>query len=181
KLPGTRREWFERLDRPVLRTLPPLRYEVAKFKQCRVNVDYHVEVDGHYYSVPHALVRHAVEARITRHTVEILHGGKRVALHARSARRGNHSTVKDHMPAAHRAHLEWTPGRLLNWAASIGPSVATIVEYQLTHKSHPEMGYRACLGLLSLARKYGKDRLEAACARAVAIGSLTRKSVLSIL
>lgn len=88
KLPGTRREWFERLDRPVLRPLPPLRYEVAKFKQCRVNVDYHVEVDGHYYSVPHALVRHAVEARITRHTVEILHGGKRVALHARNARRG---------------------------------------------------------------------------------------------
>ena len=181
KLPGTRREWFERLDRPVLRPLPPRRYEVATFKQCRVNVDYHVEIDGHYYSVPHALVRKAVEARVTRHTIEILYGGKRVALHARNTRKGSHSTVKEHMPVAHRAHLEWTPGRLLNWAASIGPSVAVIVEYQLTHKSHPEMGYRACLGLLSLAKKYGKERLEAACARAVAIGSLTRKSVVSIL
>ena len=181
KLPGTRREWFERLDRPVLRPLPPRRYEVATFKQCRVNVDYHVEIDGHYYSVPHALVRKAVEARVTRHTIEILYGGKRVALHARNTRKGSHSTVKDHMPVAHRAHLEWTPGRLLNWAASIGPSVAVIVQYQLTHKSHPEMGYRACLGLLSLAKKYGNDRLEAACARAVAIGSLTRKSVVSIL
>ena len=131
--------------------------------------------------MPHALVRKAVEARVTRHTIEILYGGKRVALHARNTRKGSHSTVKEHMPAAHRAHLEWTPGRLLNWAASIGPSVAVIVEYQLTHTSHPEMGYRACLGLLSLTKKYGKDRLEAACARAVAIGSLTRKSVVSIL
>jgi len=181
RLEGTRCDWFERLDQPVLRPLPARRYEFARFQKCRVNIDYHVEVGGHYYSVPHSLVRQEVWARITRHGVEILHGGRRVAAHARSRLKGKHTTVAEHMPAAHRAHMEWTPGRLLNWGASIGPSTAAIVKYQLTNKPHPEMGYRACLGLLSLERKYSRARLEAACQRALAIGSPTRRSVLSIL
>jgi transposase len=181
KLGGTRREWFERLDQPELRSLPGRRYEVATFRVCRVNIDYHVEVDGHYYSVPHRLVRQEVEVRLTRHAVEILHGGKRVAAHVRQDRRGAHSTVADHMPAAHRAHLEWSPGRLLRWASSIGPGAAVLVEHLLTNKPHPEMGYRACLGLLGLARTYDKTRLEAACARAVHVGALSRRSVKSIL
>jgi transposase len=181
KLDGNRREWFERLDRPMLRALPPKRYEAATFRKCRVNIDYHVEVDAHYYSVPHSLVRQQVEARITRHGVEILHGGKRVAAHARSRRKGHYTTVADHMPAAHRAHMEWSPGRLLNWGASIGAGTETVVNHLLTNRPHPEMGYRACLGLLKLARKYGKERLEAACLRAVAIGAPTRRSVISIL
>lgn len=181
RLEGNRREWFERLDQPVLRPLPVRRYEIATFQKCRVNIDYHVDVGGHYYSVPHSLARQEVWARITRHGVEILHGGKRVAAHARSRLKGKHTTIAEHMPAAHRAHMEWTPGRLLNWGASVGPGAEAVVRHLLTNKPHPEMGYRACLGLLSLARKYGKHRLEAACQRALKIGSPTRRSVLSIL
>ena len=181
KLPGNRREWFERLDQPVLKPLPALPYRVAFFKRCRVNIDYHVDVDGHYYSVPHALARQEVEARITGGTVEILYHGKRVASHAKSPRKGAHTTVADHMPAAHRAHMEWTPGRFLNWAASIGVAVAGVVRHLLTNRPHPEMGYRACLGLLALAKQYGNDRLEAACTRALLIGAPSRRSVASIL
>ena len=181
KLPGNRREWFETIDRPALLALPEQPYEIARFKPCRVNIDYHVEIDGHYYSVPHALVRREVEARVTDTTVEIVHGGQRVASHAYSPLKGRHTTVAEHMPAAHRAHLEWTPGRFERWAADIGPSTRHLVEHLLTNKPHPEMGYRSCLGLLALARHYGNERLEAGCARALAIGARTRRSVLSIL
>jgi transposase len=181
KLVGNRREWFETIDRPALQPLPEQPFEIARFKVCRVNIDYHVDIDGHYYSVPHALVRREVEARVTDTTVEILHGGRRVASHVRSMIAGRHSTIAEHMPAAHRAHLEWTPGRFGRWAADIGPSTQQVVEHLLTTKPHPEMGYRSCLGLLSLARHYGNERLEAGCARALAIGSRTRRSVLSIL
>ena len=181
KLAGCRRAWFETIDRPALLPLPTQPYEVARFALCKVNIDYHVDIDGHYYSVPHALVRKSVEARITDTTVEILHGGQRVASHVRSHARGRHSTVTEHMPAAHRAHLEWTPARFKHWACDIGPAAGQLVEHLLTDRPHPEMGYRSCLGLLSLARQYGHPRLEAACARALAIGSRTRKSVLSIL
>jgi transposase len=161
--------------------LPTQPFEVARFKPCTVNIDYHVDIDGHYYSVPHALVRKTLEARITDTTVEILHGGQRVASHARAEGRGRHTTVAEHMPAAHRAHREWTPGRFQRWAADIGPATAHLVTHLLIDRPHPEMGYRSCLGLLSLAREYGPPRLEAACARAVATGARTRKSVLSIL
>lgn len=181
KLPGCRREWFETIDRPALAPLPEQPFELAQFKVCRVNIDYHVEIDGHYYSVPHALVRREVEARVTDTTIEILHAGRRVASHARSLRVGQHSTVAEHMPAAHRAHLEWTPRRFLRWAEDIGPATRQLVDYLLTTKPHPEMGYRSCLGLLSLARRFGDARLEAGCARTWAIGSRTRRSVLSIL
>lgn len=181
KLPGNRQEWFERLDRPVLKPLPALPYRVAFFKRCRVNIDYHVDIDGHYYSVPHTLARQEVEARLSCGTVEILYHGKRVASHAKSTRKGAHTTVADHMPAAHRAHMEWTPGRFLNWAASIGVAVTGIVRHLLTNRPHPEMGYRACLGLLSLAKQYGNERLEAACTRALVIGAPSRRSVASIL
>ena len=180
-LPGNRRHAFEQLDRPALKPLPATRYQVAYFKRARVNIDYHIELDGHYYSVPHALVRQEVEVRFTRTTVEVLHRGRRVAAHVRSPRRGQHTTVAEHMPAAHRAHLEWSPGRLLHWGASIGMAVAQVVKHLLSSRPHPEMGYRACLGLLALSRKYGNARLEAACARALAIGSPTRRSVASIL
>lgn len=181
KLPGSRLSAFESMDKPMLRALPALRYEYAAWKKARVNIDYHVEFEGHFYSVPHALVGKVVDLRVTAHIVECLCNNQRVASHARSVRRGAHTTVEEHMPKAHRAHMQWTPGKLLNWAVSIGPATRDVVQHQLTHKPHPEMGYRACLGLLSLARKYGDDRLEAACQRAVAIHSPTRKSVLSIL
>jgi len=181
KLPGSRLSAYEVLDKPALRALPAQGYEYAQWKKVRVNIDYHIEYEGHYYSVPHAQVGRVVDLRVTATTVECLHNNQRVASHARSLRRGTHTTVDEHMPKSHQAHLQWTPGKLLNWAINIGPATKDIVQHQLTNKPHPEMGYRSCLGLLSLARKYGNDRLEAACRRAVAIGSLTRKSVLSIL
>ncbi len=181
RLPGSRRSQFEALDRPALRPLPVQPYEFAEWKKARVRLDYHVEVEGHYYSVPHALVRREVEARLTASTVEVFHHGRRVASHARSARRGAHSTQPDHMPKAHRAHLEWTPGRFLTWALEVGPSARDLVRHLLERRPHPEMGYRSCLGLLSLEKQYGKERLEAACARALALNAPARRSVLSIL
>jgi len=170
KLPGCRRDAFESLDQPALRPLPVTPFQHAQWKKARANIDYHVEVDGHYYSVPHALVRQEIEIRLTADSVECFFKGKRVAAHPRSSRRGAHSTVPEHMPASHRAHAEWTPGRMLNWAATLGPATTQIVRYQLESRPHPEQGYRACLGVMRLAKTYGKRRLEAACARAVAIG-----------
>lgn len=178
---GCREEWFQLLDRPVLKALPTYPYEIANFKYCKVNIDYHVDVEGHYYSVPHNLVRQQLEARITNTTVELLLRGSRVACHAKSSKRGAHTTIAEHMPAAHRAHLEWSPQRLLNWGREIGANTLLIVDHQLTSKPHPEMGYCACLGLLSLARQHGNERLEAACARAVSLGALNRHSVVNIL
>ena len=153
KLPGCRHSAFLEMDRPALRALPLHRYQYAEWKR----------------------------ARVTGATVELLFRGNRVACHAKSSKRGAHTTIAEHMPAAHRAHLEWSPQRLLDWGRDIGPHTHRIVDYQLTSKPHPEMGYRACLGLLSLARAHGKQRLEAACARAVAIGALNRRSVINIL
>lgn len=181
KLPGCRREAFESIDRPALRPLPATSFQYAQWKKARANIDYHVEVDGHYYSVPHALVRQEIEIRLTVGSVECFFKGKRIAAHARSARRGAHSTVPEHMPAAHRAHVEWTPGRMMNWAATLGAATTEIVRYQLESRPHPEQGYRACLGVMRLAKTYGKTRLEAACARAVALGARRYKSVASIL
>lgn len=181
KLPGCRRAAFETLDRPALRPLPVSPFQLAQWKKAKANIDYHVEVDGHYYSVPNALVRQEIEIRVTTGSVECFVKGKRVAVHPRSHRRGCHTTLPEHMPAAHRAHAEWSPGRLLNWAMTIGPRTGDVVRYQLESRPHPEQGYRACLGVMRLARHYGKDRLEAACTRAVALGALRYQSVASIL
>ena len=181
KLPGCRQEAFERLDKPALKPLPVAPYELATWKIARVAIDTHIEVEGHYYSVPHSLCRQQVEVRIAHHTLEVFFQHHRVASHARCAVQGAHTTVVDHLPKAHQKHLSWTPQRLLDWGASIGPATRSVVDWQLTHKPHPEQGYRACLGLLSLARRYTPERLEAACVRAVVIPSYTRQTVLSIL
>ena len=181
KLPGCRASAFEQLERAVLRPLPAQAMVIARFKRARVNIDYHVELDGHYYSVPHRLVRQEVELRVTAATVEAFVGTQRVAVHPYSARRGAHTTSAEHMPASHRAHREWTPARLVAWGERIGAATAGIVRWQMEHRPHPEQGYRACLGLQRLARQYGPERLEAACARAMSIRSPTYRSVASIL
>jgi transposase len=181
KLPGSRASVFASIDAPALRPLPTSRYEYARFKSVRVHVDYHVEVDGHRYSVPHALVGSALDARFTAHTVELLHRGNRVALHVRSDRRGGFTTVDAHMPAAHRAHRQWTPQRLIDWGLSIGMATGTLIEQLLLRHKHPEHGYRSALGLLSLAKRYGKDRLEAACAIALALHASYYRTVRDIL
>ena len=181
KLPGCRRSAFEELDAPALKALPATRYEISRWKSAKVNIDYHVEFDAHYYSVPHRLVGTTVELRVTDTLVEAFQANQRVACHALSHKRGAHTTVAEHMPASHRAHLEWTPGKLIDWGKRIGVSTAAVVTWQLEHRPHPEQGYRACLGLKRLAREYTPARLEAACTRALAIRSPKLRSVTSIL
>ena len=180
KLPGNRLEAFKTLDSPALRPLPATRMAIARRKQARVNIDYHIEIDRHYYSVPHRLVGALLEVRITA-TVEIFHGQQRVACHLYDPRRGGFTTLPEHMPASHRAHREWTPQKLIDWGARIGASCAAVVRWQLEHRPHPEQGYRACLGLRALAKAYGAQRLEAACARALSIRSPRYPSIKSIL
>lgn len=181
KLPGSRATAFAQLDAPALSPLPAQRYELATFKTVKVHIDYHVEIDQHRYSVPHALVAQCLEARVTRTTVELLHRGQRVACHARSSRAGGFSTVNEHMPAAHRAHREWSPQRLIDWGQRIGPATAEVVTRLLAEHKHPEHGYRACLGLLSLAKRYGRSRLEAACMLALQLGAYKYRHVRDIL
>ncbi len=181
KLPGCRMSAFEALDRPALRALPTARMQIARFKRARVNIDYHIELDGHYYSVPHRLVGTEVELRVTATTVEIVASNRRVAVHPYSSRKGAHTTMAEHMPASHRAHREWTPAKLIAWGERIGAAAAAVVRWQMEHRPHPEQGYRACLGLQRLARQFGDARLEAACARAISIASPTYRSVSSIL
>jgi transposase len=161
--------------------LPAQRYEMARFKTVKVHIDYHVEIEAHRYSVPHALVGCQLDARITRHVVELLHRGQRVAAHARSERRGEFTTVAEHMPAAHRAHREWTPQRLIDWGNSVGMSTGALITRLLEQYKHPEQGYRTCLGLLSLAKRYGRERLEAACTLALSIGAARYRHVRDIL
>jgi transposase len=180
KLPGCRRSAFESLDQPALKPLPAVAYEYAEWKQAKPGIDYHVEVDKHYYSVPHRWVGQMLDVRATATTVEVFHKGQRVASHPRARKRG-FSTLPEHMPKSHREHREWSPGRFLNWAREIGPCTLEVVKRQLEERPHPEHGYRSCLGLLSHARRYSKPRLEAACDRALRIHSPSYRSVTSIL
>jgi transposase len=181
KLPGSRRELFEQLDRPALRPLPVHAYEFAEWKKVRVNIDYHFDIEGHYYSVPYRLVRKQLEARFTERTVECFHKGQRVASHVRSRLKGHHTTVAEHMPTSHRQYAEWTPQRLIRWAEKSGPATASTVRTILERRTHPQQGFRSCLGVMRLGKSYGDERLEAACRRALKLGSCSYKSIESIL
>jgi transposase len=181
KLGVSRRQLYERLDKPALRPLPAQRYELAEWKRCRVNIDYHIEVDRHYYSVQHQLIGEEVEARSTSSIVEIYYKGKRITSHRRSRERGRHTTKAEHMPRSHRAHAEWTPSRLIRWAASTGPATGRLVAEILRSRPHPEQGYRACLGIMRLGRRYGAERLEAASRRAEHLLSYSYRTVKNIL
>lgn len=182
RLPGSRRAVFEDLDRPALRPLPAQRYEFATWRRAKLGLDYHVEVraERHYYSAPYNLVGEVLDVRLSAGTVEVFCKGRRVASHARAHRPG-HSTDPAHMPASHRRHAEWTPARVLAWAAKAGPSVAALAEAVMAARPHPEQGFRTCLGIVRLEGRYGPERLEAACARALALRSYTYRSVESIL
>lgn len=180
-LGASRRDLFEEIERSALRSLPAEPYVFSEWKQCTVGLDYHVEVDKHYYSAPHSLLREKVWVRFTARTIEIFHLGKRVAAHARTSSNRKHTTVADHMPASHRRYSDWSPGRLKSWAAKIGPNTATLVAVILRDRSHPEQGFRSCLGIMRLAKPYGPEALEAACERALTIGARSYSSVNSIL
>lgn len=185
KLEGCRRTLFESVDRPAMKPLPACRYELGEWSKARVNVDYHIAFDERLYSVPVALVGERVEIRATETTVEILHGGQRVASHARNyGRKGSATTIDDHRPRSHREYGKWPPERMVAWATSFGPSVARVVEKMLARYPRPELGYRAALGLLRVAQKHGATRSEAACARALAASGAagpTRKYIEAIL
>jgi transposase len=177
----TRRALFEQLDRPALLPLPPAPYEFAAWKRCRVNLDYHVEIDKHLYSVPFRLLREEAEARLTTGTVEIFHRGKLVAAHQRSQRPHRPSTITEHMPSSHRRYRDWTHERIQREAAAIGDDTAALVEIILRARPHPEQGFRSCIGILRLAQRYDADRLDSACARALALGTRSYSSVAAIL
>jgi transposase len=178
---ASRRELYERLDRPALKPLPSAPYEYADWKQVKVNIDYHVSFEDHYYSVPYTLVGETLWCRASHRTVELLHHGKRIASHPRSIVKYAYTTNPEHRPASHRAHLEWTPSRLIEWGQSIGPHTAALVEYVIRSKPHPEQGYRSALGILRLGDKHGKDRLERACDKAFQIRSPSYKTLKTML
>ena len=181
RLGVSRRTLFEQIERPALRSLPRTRYELATWQPCRVNIDYHVQVDHNFYSVPYQLVHARVEARVTQQTVEVFFKGHRVASHGRLVGRGRYSTQVAHRPHAHRAHAEWTPSRLIAWAEQAGAATGRLVAGILERRPHPEQGYRACLGLMRLGRIHGTDRLEAACQRAERLRSYRLRTVEHIL
>lgn len=177
----SRQQLFERTDRPALKPLPVEPYTFATWSKAKVGSDYHIDVDGHLYSVPHRLVDEDVEARATATIVEILRHGKSVGVHVRSEERGAKTTNPDHLPVAHRKHLEWTPERIGGWASEVGPSTSDLTAAILRERPHPEQGYRSCLGILRLHRRYGTERLEHACARAMKAGVRSCRHVESIL
>lgn len=181
KLDGSRQSLFEQLDRPALRPLPATRYEFATWHKARVNIDYHIAADKHYYSVPYQLARQQVDVRLSAATVEVFHHSRRVASHVRSYVRHRHTTDPAHMPESHRQHAAWTPQRITDWAARTGPATANLVEKIIASRPHPEQGYRAALGIIRLAGRYGAERAEAACARALQLRSYSYRSVESIL
>src|SRR6201997_1406484 len=177
----SRRALFEALDQPALGQLPPFPYEYAEWKRCRVNLDYHVEIAKHYYSVPHQLIRQEVEARITTTTVEIFHRGKRVASHLRSTLPHRPTTIPEHMPSSHRRYRDWTHERIRSEAAKAGPDAETLIDVILHSRPHPEQGFRSAIGILGLVKRYGHERVDAACARALLLNARSYKSVAAIL
>lgn len=181
KLPGSRRSVFEEQDRPALKPLALTRYELSEWKLARVGIDYHVELDRHYYSVPYRYARAEVDVRFTATTVEILHQGERIASHPRSRLKGRHSTQEAHLAPAHQEVAGWNVQRFLDWAAKVGPQTQAAIAQVLASRVHPQQAYRTALGILRLAKVHGDDRLEAACLRAIQIKSVTYRSIASIL
>jgi transposase len=177
----SRRQMYERLERPALKALPPRPYEYADWKQVGVNIDYHIAFDDHFYSVPYTLVGETLWCRATMQTVELIHRGKRITSHVRSLKKYDYSTHPEHRPASHRAHLEWTPSRLIDWGRSVGVHTAALIDHVLRSKPHPEQGYRSALGILRLSNRFGNERLELACARALDIRSPHYRTIKTML
>jgi transposase len=161
--------------------LPDQPYEYAEWKRCRVNLDYHVEIAKHYYSIPHNLVHQEVEARITQKTVEIFLRGKRAASHLRSTLPHRPTTIPELMPSSHRRYRDWTHERIRSEAAKVGPDAETLIDVILRSRPHPEQGFRSAIGILGLVKRYGQERVDAACARALLLNARSYKSVAAIL
>jgi transposase len=181
KLPGSRKSMFLESERPALLPLPETPFEISERKKARVNIDYHVEVDGNYYSVPYTLLKELTDIRLTFTTIEVFLNGVRVASHRRSYAKGIAVTVLEHMPSHHRFQTEWNAERIISWASQVGPNTALIAESIMAQRQVPEQGFRSCLGLMRLSKSYDATRFEAACLRALTLGAFSRKSVQSIL
>ncbi|MTI11867.1 IS21 family transposase [Sansalvadorimonas verongulae] len=177
----SRRTLFETLDKPALKPLPAERYQFAQWKEARVHMDYHIEVDKHFYSVPYNLVKKQLSVRITGQTIECFHKRKRVASHVRSYLKGRHTTQPEHMPEKHRCYAEWTPERLQNWAAKTGGHTEAVITHILESRKYPEQAFRSCLGIIHLGKRYTPERLERACQRALHLGSCSYKTLEAIL
>jgi transposase len=181
KLEGSRRSQFIEIEQGALKPLPANRYLFAKWKKVRAGIDYHVEIEGHYYSVPFTLIKKELEARYSEKIVEVFYKGKRVASHIKSSLKGRHTTLNQHMPKSHQSYAQWTPERLIAWGEKMGLFTSKLIESLIARRIHPQQGFRSCLGLLRLSKIYGNDRLESACQRAVHIQAYSYKSVESIL
>jgi len=181
KLPGSRLSQFEAMEKPVLKPLPQTAYVFAEWKKAKAGIDYHIVLDAHYYSVPYTLISKTLDVRYTNNTVEVFYQGKRVASHRRKYQKGGFTTVLEHMPKAHQEYAKWTPERLVRWALDSGKATASLVEKIIESRCHPQHGFRSCLGIMRLGDSFGKDRLENACKRALALGAYSYKNVFSIL
>jgi transposase len=181
KLPGSRQSVFQTVDRPALKPLPLTRYAFAEWKVARVGIDYHVELERHYYSVPYQYARQQVDLRFTVITVEVFTKGERIASHLRSAVAGRHTTVATHLAPAHQQVAGWNTQRFLDWATTIGVQTLAAITHVLQARTHPQQGYRTALGILRLATAYDPARLEAACQRAIQLNAVTYRSIASLL
>jgi transposase len=177
----SRQELFESEDRPNALPLPPKPYEYAEWLHAKVNIDYHIEADRHYYSVPFHLLHERLDVRLTATTVEVFHKGERVAAHARSYARGLPTTVKEHMPPEHRFFAEWSPTRFIQWASKVGVATAEVVSRIISSRAYPEQAYRGCMGIMQLSRQYDQNRVEAAAKRAIQFNTCSYRSMRSIL
>lgn len=181
KVKKSRSELFDLFDRPKAQPLPEKSYEYAEWRLATVNIDYHIEVERHYYSVPFRLIREKLDVRVSAHTVEAFLKGERIAAHVRSFMPHSHTTLKEHMPPSHQKYLEWTPSRIISWGKKIGPATAELLQKIIESRTHPEQAYRSCLGILRLEKHYPKERLEKAARRALRFGALSFKSLRKIL
>ena len=181
KLEGSRASVFAEIDQPALRPLPTTRYDFAVWTKAKVSLDYHLQIDRNFYSVPYHLVGSVLDVRTSANVVEIFFKNRRVASHKRSYAKNIAVTEAAHMPSSHRRHAQWTPSRIVHWAQKTGPSTAQFIAALMAARPHPEQGFRSALGVLRLEKRYGPERLELACARSLAIHSFSYKSVASIL
>jgi len=177
----SRQVLFEQVDKPALGPLPMQPFVFARWKPAKVNLDYHLEVERHYYSVPYWFVQREVRVKITEQLVEIFHDGKRIACHERSRLAHRHTTLSEHMPPEHWAYKRQSKERFIAWAQQVGVQTTRQVEAMFERKEHEEQAFRAIRGLQSLSTHYGSARLEAACHRANVFGIVSLRRIRSML
>lgn len=183
KKEGSRYEIFRDEELPLLTPLPATPYELADWKQATVQYNYHISIDGMLYSVPYEYIRRKVDVRVTATSIEIFYKQNRIASHRKLyGRKGQYSTITEHMPTEHQQYLEWNGDRFRRWANQIGPCTGEVINAILTSQRVEQQSYRSCMGLLKMAEKYSPEHLEAACKKAlIYTASPSYKSIKNIL